>query len=99
LDVQDDAVVPDPQSVIGRVDELLHETVRVFSELADLVEDSASSEAVVTLHRAFIESTHLTHVFETQRTLRRVQVVQQGIPTPGVQEVTLREGWVEYKEP
>jgi len=55
------------------------------------------SEVVVTLHRAFIESTNLTHVFETQRSLRRVQVVQQGIPTPGVQELTLREGWVEYK--
>lgn len=52
--------------------------------------------------RAALESVHAgklrTHVFRTEKELRRVQVTQPGIATPisGVQERTINEGWIQY---
>lgn len=55
-------------------------------------------QAKVVLRRAFIESESLTHVYETERALQRVQVpTPMGITAPGVQEIVIREEWVEYK--
>lgn len=53
--------------------------------------------ATLTFHRAFIESTSLTHVYETTQTISRVKTVQQGIEIPAVQGILLKEGWVEYR--
>ena len=53
--------------------------------------------ATITFRRAFIESAPLTHVFETTRAIRRIKATQQGVEIPGVQEVVLKEGWVEYR--
>lgn len=49
------------------------------------------------LRRAFIESESLCHVFETSKNVRRVQVMIQGVLTPGFQEQLRSEGWVEYR--
>ena len=51
----------------------------------------------VTLDRAIIESTYFAHIFRSVREVRRVQAVQQGIPTPmiGYQERPLIDNWIE----
>ena len=48
-------------------------------------------------HRAIIESTEVTHAFETEKEVRRIQATQPGVPIPvqGLQERTLSEGWKE----
>ncbi len=57
--------------------------------------------AVRTFARAALESLHddelKTHVFRTEKELRRVQSTQPGIPVPisGVQERVINEGWIE----
>jgi len=56
-----------------------------------------SPEADATFRRGYVESRNLTHVYETRRHLRRVEFAQQGIPTPAIQEITLSDGWVEYR--
>lgn len=45
--------------------------------------------------RAVIESTDLTHVFQTEKEVQRIQVQQPGLPVPvvGIQERVLREDW------
>ena len=59
---------------------------------------STAQEANVTLRRGFIESSELTHVYETQRRLRRVQVMQGMVPVQGVEQTVTREAWVEYRD-
>ncbi len=56
-------------------------------------------QATAVFRRAFVESAGLTHVYETERMMRRVQFTdpRTGIPTPAVQETILREAWMEYK--
>jgi hypothetical protein len=56
-----------------------------------------NNEGDFTFRRAFVESRLLSHVFETRKHLRRVETVIQGVLTPGLQEQTLSEGWVEYR--
>lgn len=56
----------------------------------------AAPEATREFHRAVIESEATTHVFTTRQRIRRVQMVQQGVPTPGFQTENLFEGWIEY---
>lgn len=57
--------------------------------------------AIGTFPRAALESLHddqlKTHVFRTEKEVRRVQVTQPGIPVPisGVQERIINEGWIE----
>lgn len=66
----------------------------------------ANQTAIGTFSRAVLESRtndglHVkTHVFRTQKELRRVQTTQPGIPVPitGVQERILSEGWTEEGE-
>jgi len=57
----------------------------------------AGKSGTFTFNRGIIESTDLTHVFKTDKEIRRVQVPQEGIPIPliGYQERILREGWFE----
>lgn len=45
--------------------------------------------------RAIIESSELIHVFRTNKRVQRVQVQQQGVTVPGIQEQIYSEGWVE----
>jgi hypothetical protein len=58
--------------------------------------------AIRNFPRAALESVHAgklrSHVFRTEKELRRVQVTQPGIATPvsGVQERTINEGWIQY---
>ena len=59
-----------------------------------------ADQTVVVLRRAFIESSPLTSVFETERRVARLTVMQPpGIPVPVFQEQVLREGWVPYPQP
>ncbi len=58
----------------------------------------AEPEKTVIVRRAFIESEASTHVYESHRHLKRVQVMQQGIEVAGVQETKLAEEWREYRE-
>lgn len=45
--------------------------------------------------RAIIESDGLTHLFRTNKQVKRVQVQQQGVTVPGIQELIFSERWVE----
>ncbi len=54
-------------------------------------------QKTIVLRRAFIESTTLTHVYETHRSLTGIQIPQQGVQVTGVQEITLTEEWKEYR--
>ena len=45
--------------------------------------------------RAIIESDGFTHIFRTNKQVRRVQVQQQGVAVPGIQELVYSERWVE----
>jgi hypothetical protein len=60
---------------------------------------AGDEERAVTLRRGFIESLRMTHVYETERRVKRVQIMTPGpggmpIQSPGFQEQALREGWV-----
>lgn len=53
----------------------------------------AQPQAVATFNRAIIETTTITHLFQTTKEMQRVQVPTQPIPTIGVQERVSFEGW------
>lgn len=53
----------------------------------------SSNTKVVTLQRAFLESTDCGYLFKTVREVKRVQVKQQGIPVSAIQERVLEETW------
>jgi hypothetical protein len=60
------------------------------------------AQRTITLRRAFIEGPAITHIYETERKVSRIQIQAPGpggviIPTPGYQEQLLREGWVEFR--
>lgn len=61
-----------------------------------ILRDAETGE--VHLKRAFLESTALTHTYETHRRLRRIQVNQMGVLMPAVHEQTLDESWKEYRD-
>ncbi len=54
-------------------------------------------ETTIVGHRAFIESGVSTHIYESHRRLKRVQVTQQGVEVQGVQEARLAQEWREYR--
>ena len=78
----------------------------LFSEYSELLELNipynadgflgADQKKVGTFPRAVIETTDVTHVFETTKEVQRVQVQQPGLPMPteGIQERPTFEGWL-----
>jgi Serine dehydrogenase proteinase len=50
---------------------------------------------VITLDRAFIESTDKSFVFRTKREIKKTQVRKEGIPIELFQERALEEGWTD----
>jgi hypothetical protein len=65
-----------------------------YNEMAVL---GTQPDVTATFRRGFIESTALTHVYESHRRLRRIQALQGGVPVQGIEQVVLREAWVEYR--
>ena len=53
---------------------------------------------VVTLDRAFIESSDKTFVFRTKREVKKTQIQKEGIPILVFQERAIEEGWTEPSE-
>ena len=61
------------------------------------LELGASDSGTFLFRRAIIESEGMTHVYSTQKEIRRMEVQRPGIPIPveGYQERILRDGWTE----
>lgn len=91
-------------NVINGSDTLERNMLTLFSEYADLLELNtpynadgflgSQAERVGDFNRAIIETTDLTHVYRTSKTVRRVQMQQMGMLLPGCHETTSFEAWV-----
>lgn len=93
----------------GHLDELIWNLYKDYEERLQLNEPynpeailGTSGQITATFDRAVIESlkqdgTARTHVFRTQKEVRRVQSTQPGIPFPvvGIQERPIADHWVE----
>lgn len=91
-------VIEPPPEIENKVKALFRE----YSELLELNVPynadgflGADQQKEGTFFRAVIETTDVTHVFETRKEVQRIQVQQPGLPVPtaGIQEKTSFESW------
>ncbi|MEX1255562.1 MAG: serine protease [Dehalococcoidia bacterium] len=92
--------------VIESTPEIEAKVKALFSEYSALLELGtpynadgflgAEQQTVGTFPRAVIETTDLTHVFQTTKNIQRIQVQQPGLPVPtvAIQERASFEGWL-----
>jgi hypothetical protein len=92
------------QDVSQELNELIMKLQKEYSILLKFdspylpeVELGADQQTIKRFCRGIIESDSLTHVYTTQREIKRVMTQQPGIPisVPQYFETTLQEGWVE----
>ncbi len=94
-------------NIVDAKEDLKESIMKLFNEYRDLLkldipynpdaELGQNQSITAKYYRGIIESTDLTYVFITESEIKKVQVIQQGIPVDTPVERPLREEWVEDK--